>query len=198
MVPNPSRLLSLGVAAALMAACGSGGSGGYSTTSSTSSTSSTDSTSSTGSSPIMPAARSGNASILISDASAEDWATIGVKVLSIALVPQRGGSTVRVHTTPTTVPLVNLAQLDQIADILGTARVPVGTYTGAVLTISANAGGVPLMVASNPELRFIETPETTIPTDRIQVQHTEGTVPNLTASLKVTFVEPLVVTAPGV
>jgi hypothetical protein len=187
MVPNITRLLSLGLAAALMAACGSDGSGGYSSTGSTSSTS-----------PIMPAARSGNAAMLISDASTEDWATIGVKVLSIALVPQRGGSTVRVHTTPTTVPLVNLAQLDQIADILGNARVPVGTYTAAVLTISANAGGVPLMVASNPELRFIETPETTIPTDRIQVQHTEGTVPNLTASLKVTFIAPLVVTAPGV
>ena len=192
MISNTVRSLSFGLIAAVMAAC-SGGSGG-----SGSGGGAGGGGIHSGTSPIIPAVGSGNASMLISDASTEDWATIGVKVLSIALVPQRGGSTVRVHTTPTTVPLVNLAQLDQIADILGNARVPVGTYTAAVLTISANEGGVPLTVASNPDMRFIETPETTIPTDRIQVQHMDGTVPNLTASLKVTFVEPLVVTAPGV
>jgi len=78
--------------------------------------------------------------MLLSDASSEDWATIGVKVLSIALVPQGGGSNVTVYTAPSTVPMVNLAELDQIAEILGNATVPAGTYTGAVLTVSANAG----------------------------------------------------------
>ena len=77
--------------------------------------------------------------MIISDASTEDWATIGVEVLSIALVPQGGGSNVTVYTAPSPAPTVNLAQLDQIAEILGNVSVPVGTYTGAVLTI--NGGG---------------------------------------------------------
>ena len=142
----------------------------------------------------MPS-QTGNVAMMISDASSEDWATIGVKVLSIALVPQGGGSNVMVYTAPATVPLVNLAQLDQIAEILGNTSVPVGTYTAAVLTIGANAGDVLLTVAANPETGFVEAPGTRIPTDRIQVQHTQGMAPNLTASVKVSFVSPLVVSA---
>src|ERR1700691_5680428 len=125
MVHNASRLLSVGVVAALIAACGGGGSGGSAPTSST-----------------MAASQTGNVSMLISDASTEDWATIGVKVLSIALVPQGGGGNVTVYTAPATVPMVNLVQLDQIAEILGNTSVPVGTYTAAVLTVGANPGDV--------------------------------------------------------
>ena len=108
----------------------------------------------------MPTSQTGTVSMVITDASSEDWATIGVKVLAIALVPQGGGGNVAVYTAPTTVPLVNLAQPDQIAEILGNASVPAGTYTGAVLTISADPG------------------------------HTQGMAPNLTASVKVNFVAP--------
>jgi hypothetical protein len=175
MMPNTARLLSAGVITALLAACGGGGGGGYSGT--------------------MPTSQTGNVAMMISDASSEDWATIGVKVLSIELVPQGGGSNVTVYTAPATVPLVNLAQLDQIAEILGNSSVPVGTYTAAVLTIGANPGDVMLTVAANPETGFAEAPGTTIPTDRIQVQQPLGSAPNLTASVKVTFVSPLVVSA---
>src|SRR5450432_4355068 len=115
MVPNTFRILPRGVFAALAAACG----GGYGSATS----------------PSMPASQSGNVSMILSDASSEDWATIGVKVLSIALVPQGGGSNVTVYTAPVAAPVVNLAQLDQIGEILGNVSVPVGTYTGAVLTI---------------------------------------------------------------
>src|ERR1700722_8927896 len=176
MVRSTSRLLPVGIAAALIAACGGGGSGGSNTA------------------PLNQVAQTGNVSMVVSDASTEDWATIGVKVLSIALVPQGGGTNVTVYTA-TMVPTINSAQLDQISEILGNASVPVGTYTSAVLTISANPGDVLLTVAANPETGFAEAPGTTIPSDRIQVQHTQGTAPNLTASVKVTFVSPLVVTA---
>jgi hypothetical protein len=178
MEPKSSRLLSLGVATALIAACGGGGSSG-----------------SAPMSPSTPNAQTGNVSMLISDASTEDWATIGVKVLSIALVPQGGGSNVTVYTAPSTLPLVNLAELDQIAEILGNSAVPAGTYTAAVLTVSANSGDVLLTVAANPETGFIEAAGTTIPSDRIQVQHALGAAPNLTVPIKVTFVSPLIVTA---
>jgi hypothetical protein len=142
-----------------------------------------------------PAAQTGNVSLLISDASSEDWATIGVKVLSIALVPQGGGANVTVYSAPATVPTVNLAQLDQIAEILGNTSVPAGTYTSAVLTISANPGDVSLTVAADPEAGFAEAPGSTIPSNRIQIQHPEGTAPNLTVPVSVNFVSPLVVSA---
>src|SRR5246127_2530107 len=89
-----------------------------------------------GSSPsFTPGPTSQNVPLVISDASSDDWAVIGVKVLSIALLPQGGGSAVTVWTGPTAAPYVNLEQLDQLGEILGNVNVPNGTYTGAVLTI---------------------------------------------------------------
>src|SRR3984885_9828740 len=106
---------------AALTACGGGGGGAGS-----SSTSSTQSTS-TGSMPLM-----------IQGATSDDWATVGARVLSIALVPQGGGSAVSVWTAPSPAPYVNLEGLDQLSEILGNVSVPVGTYTAAVLTLSAN------------------------------------------------------------
>jgi len=88
-----------------VAACG-GGSG--STTSAPTST--------------TPAPQAGNVAVLASDASSDDWSTIGVKILGISLSPQGGGSPVTVFTAPTTPPVVNLEQLDQISEICGLTR----------------------------------------------------------------------------
>jgi hypothetical protein len=177
MFPTSSRLLSVSVAAALLAACGGGGSSGSS------------------SSMLNSTPQSGNVAMLLSDASSEDWATIGVKVLSIALVPQGGGSNVTVYTAPTPAPVVNLVQLDQIAELLGNSTVPVGTYTGAVLTVSGNAGDILLTVSADPQAGFVAAPGTTIPTNQIQVQHTQGGGSNLMVPVNVTFDSPLVVSA---
>ncbi len=129
----------------------------------------------------------------ISDASSDDWATIGVKVLSIALVPQGGGSKVTVWTAPTPAPCVNLEQLDQLGEILGNANVPVGTYTAVVLTISANPGDVLLTVAENPESGFPVAAGTTIPANQIQIQGAQGSSGSLTVPVTVNLVAPLVV-----
>src|SRR3984885_2255778 len=176
MFSNKSRLLAIGLASAVLAACGGGSSGGSMN-------------------PPTSAPQSANVSMLIGDASSEDWATIGVKVLSIALVPQGGGSNVTVYTAPSPAPTVNLAELDQIAEILGNVSVPVGTYTGAVLTISANPGDVLLTTAADPEAGFAAAASTTIPAADIQIQHTTGTASNLTVPVTVNFVSPLVVSA---
>jgi hypothetical protein len=176
MSSNKSRLLAIGIATALLAACG-GGSGGSMNA------------------PANSAPQSAMVPILVSDASSEDWATIGVKILSIALIPQGGGSNVTVYTAPSPAPMVNLAELDQIAEILGNVSVPAGTYTGAVLTVSANSGDVVLTVAANPEAGFAAAPGATIPSSDIQIQHTNGTASNLTVPVSVDFVSPLVVTA---
>jgi hypothetical protein len=177
MVSNTTRLLGVSLAGAMLAACGGGGSGGSM------------------SPPVNSAPQSAPMSMLISDASTEDWATIGVKILSIALVPQGGGSNVTVYTAASPAPLVNLAQLDQIAEILGNVSVPVGTYTAAVLTVSANSGDILLTAAADPEAGFAAAPGSTIPASQIQIQHTKGTSPNLTVPVSVAFVSPLVVSA---
>ncbi len=176
MFSNKSRLLALSLASAVLAACGGGSNGG-----------------SMNQSP--PAPQSAQVSMLISDASSEDWATIGVKVLSIALVPQGGGGNVTVYTAPMPAPVVNLAELDQIAEILGNVSVPVGTYTGAVLTISANSGDIVLTTSANPEVGFAAAASTTIPAADIQIQHATGTAGSLTVPVNVDFVSPLVVSA---
>jgi hypothetical protein len=177
MFPNKPRLLAIGLAGTVLAACGGGGSGGSSMN------------------PPPSAPQSANVAMLISDASSEDWATIGVKVLSIALVPQGGGSNVTVYTAPSPAPMVNLAELDQVAEILGNVSVPVGTYTGAVLTIGGNSGDIVLTTSADPEAGFAAAASTTIPAADIRIQHTSGTASNLTVPVDVDFVSPLVVSA---
>jgi hypothetical protein len=172
--------LAAGLAVTLVA-CGGGSSGSSDTT--TSSTPSGTTTAQTGSMPLV-----------VSDASSDDWATIGVKILSIALVPQGGGAAVTVYTAPSAAPMVNLEQLDQIAEILGNVTVPVGTYTGATVTISGNPGDIALVVSADPESGFAGTAGATIASDQIQIQGTQGATGSLTVPVNVDFVAPLVVT----
>ncbi len=137
--------------------------------------------------------QTGRLALLVSDASTEDWATIGVKVLDIALVPQGGGGPVSVYTAGATAPMINLAQLDQLGELLGNVTVPVGTYTAAVITVSANQGDVQLIAAADPEPGFAAAPGATIPASQIQIQGTQGTAPNLTVPVQVNLQKPLVV-----
>jgi len=178
---DSSRLLSLSIAAILLSACGGGsdGSGGSSATS-------------TSNSATTPTA---NLAVMVSDASSEDWATIGVKIMSIALIPQGGGSNVTVYTAPSPVPFTNLVLLDQLDDLLGNTSIPLGDYTGAILTVSANPGDILLTTASNPEAGFAAAGGVTIPADEIQVQHTQGETGSLTVPVTVNFDSPLVVSA---
>ena len=137
----------------------------------------------------------GSMNMIVSDASTEDWATIGVKILSISLVPQGGGSPVNVFTAGSSVPTINLVQLDQLGELLGTVSVPAGTYTGAILTVSANSGDVTLIVSADPEAGFAGTPGATIPPNQIQIQGATGSAGSKTVPVNVSFSSPLVVTA---
>src|SRR5580698_8776871 len=148
MFSNKSRLLAIGLASAVLAACGGGGSSG------------------SAANPPPSAPQSANVSMLVSDASTEDWATIGVKVLSIALVPQGGGGNVTVYSAGASAPMINLAQLDQISEILGNVSVPVGTYTGAVITVSGNASDILLIASSDPSSGFAGVPGATVSSDQ--------------------------------
>jgi hypothetical protein len=170
------RIAASAAVAAVLAACG----GGSSDSSMSSATSST---------------QFGTMPLVISDASSDDWALIGVKVLSIALVPQGGGGDVNVYTAGSAAAFLNLEQLDNLGEILGNASVPVGTYIGAVLTISANPGDVLLTVAPNPEAGFAGAAGEVISPADIQIQHTQGSTGSLTTAINVNFNSSLVVTS---
>ena len=177
-----TRKLNYAVCAAILSALSACGGGASGSSGSTAATTGTGATAQTASVPL-----------LISDASSDDWATIGVKVLSIALVPQGGGANVTVYTAPSPAPYVNLEQLDQLGEILGNAAVPVGTYTGAVITVSGNPGDVLLTTAADPETGFALPGGTVVSSANIQIMHTQGSGSNLTVPVTVSFVAPLVV-----
>ena len=142
-----------------------------------------------------PGTQNGQISMMVSDDPVNDWAEIGVKILSISLTPQSGGTPVVVYTAPTPVNMVNLIELDQLADILDSVSVPAGTYTGATFTLGANPGDVALTASSNPDLGFAGTPGEIVPSTQIQILGATGTAGNLTVPLNVTFVSPVTVTA---
>jgi hypothetical protein len=160
-----------------LVACGGGGGGSGSSSASTSTTQNA----------VMP--------ITVSDAPSDDWACVGVQILSIGLVPSGGGGAVTVWTAPAQAPYVNLVQLDQLGELLGNVSVPPGTYSGAVLTIAANPGDVLLTVASTPESGFPVAGGTTIPADQIQIQGAQGASGSKTVTINVNFVNNLTVAA---
>ena len=164
---------------ASLAACGGG---------------SSDPSSSVGTSPPP---QTSQMAMIISDATSDDWATVGVRILSIALLPQSGGSAVTVYAAPATPPMVNLEQLDQIGEVLGNVSVPDGTYTGAVVTVSANPGDVQLVVAAQPEAGFAGTAGEAISSSDIQIVGAQGSSGSLSVPVNVSFDQPLVVTASG-
>jgi hypothetical protein len=164
--------------AATVAACGGGGGSDLSSMSSSGATTQSAS---------MP--------LVVSDASSDDWALVGVRIQSIALVPQGGGDNVTVFTAASSAPYLNLEQLDNIGEILGNVSVPVGTYTGAVVTVGGNAGDVLLTVAADPEAGFAGVAGSSIASTDIQIQHTSGSGSNLTVPIDVSFDSPLVVTS---
>jgi hypothetical protein len=132
--------------------------------------------------------------MLVSDDPANDWAEIGVKILSISLKPQGGGTPVVVFN-PNPVPSINLVELDQLADVLDSVSVPAGTYTGATLTLSANPGDVALTASSNPDPGFAGTAGESVPSSQIQIQGATGSVGSRSVALNISFLSPLVVTA---
>ena len=138
--------------------------------------------------------QSGTVPLIVSDASSDDWATIGVKIVSIALVPQDGSGNITVYTAPATAPTFNLEQLDQLGENLGNVSAPVGTYTGAVITVAGNPGDVMLTVSADPEAGFSLAAGASVSSSSIEIQHTQGSAPNLVVPISVSFLTPLTVT----
>ncbi len=139
--------------------------------------------------------QNGQISMMVSDDPSNDWAIVGVTVLSVSLQPQGGGTPVVVFTAPTPAPVINLVELDQLAEIIGNASVPAGTYTGATLTLGANPDDVVLTASADPDPGFAGTAGATVPSTQIQIQGATGSAGSRIVPLSVTFDSPLVVTA---
>ena len=137
--------------------------------------------------------------LAFSDASSEDWSAIQVTVTSVVFV-SAAGNTSNLLSAPVS---VNLEQLDGLSEALGNASLVAGTtYTGAILTISANPGDVSLTVSGDPETGFAETASTAstpdvIPSSRIQIQGATGNAGSMTVSVPVSFATPFVAPAPA-
>jgi hypothetical protein len=123
-----------------------------------------------GSSSSSSSATTGNVNAVVSDDATQDWATIGVKVLSITLTPQGGGTPVSIYTAPSSgAPSINLVQLDQLGEIIGNVSIPAGTYSQATITLSGNPSDITLTSAPDPEAGFPLQTVTTVPSNQIQV-----------------------------
>lgn len=144
--------------------------------------------------PPSTQAQTGVVNVIGSDDPTEDWATIGVKVLSVSLTPQGGGSPVTIFTAASPAPTLNLLQLDNLNEILGSPSVPANTYTAATITISGNPGDVMLTASADPEAGFAAAAGTTIPSSQIQILGTQGSSGSLTVPVQVTLAAPLTVT----
>jgi hypothetical protein len=140
----------------------------------------------------------GTVAVSVSDASTEDWAQIGVRILGITLTPQGGGTPVTVYTAPATPPMLNLVQLDQLGELIGKLAVPAGTYAKATLTVSANPGDVTLVASSNPSAGFDLAPGTVVDPGDIQIKNPTGAPGSLVKDIAVDLASPLVVVAGGI
>jgi len=136
--------------------------------------------------------------VMVSDASSQDWSAIQVTLTSVVFVSS-AGNTANLLSAPVS---VNLEQLDNLGEVLGSAQLTPGTtYTGAVLTISANPGDVSLTVSSDPEAGFPEAASTSaapnvIPASRIHIQHAQGAAGSQTVTVPVTSATPFVAPTP--
>ncbi len=161
------------IAASALVACGGGGGG---------------------SSSVPTSQGTVTAPLMLSDASSQDWSNIGVVVTSVTFT-SASGSTANLLSAPYT---GNLENLDNVAEYLNAAAlVPGTTYTGAVITLSANPGDVTLTVSGDPEAGFVESPNTVVPSSRIQVQGASGNTGSKTVTVPITFNAPYTAPQPS-
>lgn len=201
------RVAVVGMLAAGLMGCGGSGSGtSGGTAASISSTASAPPAASTAgaanttaSSPGNAPAPTGNAQVFVpvvlsSDAS-RNWAKAAVRILSVSLTAQSGGAPVTIYTAPAAAPVINLEQLDHISQLLAQVSVPPGTYTGAVVTVGANAGDVALTSSDDPDSGFAAPLSSSIAAQSIKVQNSQGAPGAMTVAIPVTLPAPYVVSA---
>lgn len=94
-------------------------------------------------------------------------------------------------------PTTNLVQLDELSELIGNPSVAAGTYSGAVVTLSANPGDVELVTAAEPEAGFPVAGGTAISSAAIQIQGATGSTGAKTVPIHVKFDAPISLTRPS-
>ena len=151
------------------------------------------SSSTNNSNPTTPSAA--GVSMMVSDAPTNDWAVVGVKILSIAFNPAGGGTAVTAYTAPSPAPVTNLVELDGLGELLDNPSVTPGTYSSATVTIAANPGDVMLTASEDPDTGFAGTAGATVPSGQIQIQGATGASGSKTVSFNINFTSNVLVTA---
>ena len=95
-------------------------------------------------------ASTGLVSLCFSGNGSEDWSQINCKVLSITLNPQGGTTPITLLAAPAGGIPFNLARLDHIGEWMGNFGVPVGSYTGATLSLSTASNDIAMSASSVP------------------------------------------------
>jgi hypothetical protein len=88
-------------------------------------------------------------SFLVTDAPTDAWSNIGVIIRKVVLIPAGGtiaqGVTIYDGTGDTA--KLNLVDLDELAELLGTAQIPAGSYDRLVVTIDGNPSDIDLIAS---------------------------------------------------
>lgn len=133
--------------------------------------------------------------MLASDASSRNWANVTIRILNVSLTRQGGDAPITIYTASPSAPAINLEQLDHISQLLDTVSLIPGVYTGAVITVAANPGDVTLTSSDDPDSGFAAPPSTSIPSQNINVQDSQGNTGAMTVTVPVTLPAPYVVSA---
>lgn len=196
------RVAVFGAMAASLVGCGGSGSGASSNVPASSVASATSAAgtaspagSNTANAPAATSHAQAPVPVLLSSDASKNWARVSIRILNVSLTPQGGGAPVTLYTAPSSAPPINLEQLDHINELLATASIPPGTYTGAVVTVAANPGDVALTSSDDPQSGFAAPLSTSIPSQNIEVQDSTGGAGAMTVTIPVTFPAPYVVSA---
>ncbi len=93
------------------------------------------------SSAMPPVASTGAVNVLVTDSATDDWQQVSVQLKSVSVRNQADGSYVTVWSPPAgsmTPPTINLVDLSGVAQFLGQATIPVGTYDRIQLVINTD------------------------------------------------------------
>jgi len=128
----------------------------------------------------------GAVSFLVTDAPTDTWSNIGVIIRKAVLIPAGGTITqgVTVYDGSTDTTKLNLVDLDELAELLGTAQIPAGTYDRLVIQVDGNPANIDLIPADG---------SAQIPAGQIIVRGADPVTKLVT--LPVTLSSPLVVVA---
>jgi len=125
-------------------------------------------------------------SFLVTDAPTDNWSNIGVIIRKAVLVPSGGTLTdgVTVYDGSGDVTKLNLVDLDELSELLGTAQIPAGTYDRLVIQVDGDPNNIDLVPADG---------SAQIPASQIIVRGADPTTKLVT--LPITLSSPLIVVA---